>query len=283
MKDLFEYTDYRQYLKDFYADKKENTAYFSFRYFSNKAGFGSPSFLKFIMDGERNLSSDGVEKFVVALGLSQRRAAYFRLLVRFNQEKEEKAKNKYFRDLIALTPGALPKNVDKSQYEFYSQWYYSGIRELVTLPGFKEDPAWIATALHPNIKPKEARNALELLLTLGFLKRNKSGKLIQADPVITTGREVSGLSIRNFHRQMISLAGESIESVAPSKREVSGMTLCLSEKMIQEIKDRVSAFQDDLLESVSKDETPSEHIYQLNFQFFPICSTSVNGSKKGRE
>ncbi|MEW6041120.1 MAG: TIGR02147 family protein [Elusimicrobiota bacterium] len=272
MKDIFEYTDFRTYLKDYYLHKKETTLYFSFRYFSKKAGFASPSVLKFIIDGKRNLSQEGINKFIDALGLTQKRSAYFQGLVNFNQAKTEKAKNRYFNELIKLTPGTQFKHVEKNQYEFYSKWYYSAIRELVTIKDFNDDPAWIAEHLHPPISLREAKNAVSTLLKLGFIKRNKDGKLIQAAPLITTGNEISSLSIRNFHRQMIGLAGESLESVQNKRREISSLTMGISEKSFMEIKERIAAFEDEILETISKDTEKTEHVYQLNFQFFPLNS-----------
>jgi len=272
MKDIFEYTDFRAYLKDYYLYKKETSSYFSFRYFSKKAGFGSPSVLKFIIDGQRNLSQDGIDKFIEALGLTQKRGAFFRTLVNFNQAKAEKAKNRYFSELIRLTPGERFRHVEKNQYEFYSKWYYSAIRELVTIDYFNESPAWIAGQLHPSISLREAKKAVAMLLKLGFIKRSKSGKLIQADPIITTGNEVASLSIRNFHRQMIGLAAESLNSVSRERREISGLTLGISEKSFKEIKERIAAFEDELLDMISKDMEKTEHVYQLNFQFYPLNS-----------
>ena len=60
---LYSYIDYRKYLKDYYTDKKENTRYFSFRYFADKAGINSPGFIKDVLEGKRNLTNRATEKF----------------------------------------------------------------------------------------------------------------------------------------------------------------------------------------------------------------------------
>ena len=49
MKPLFEYLDYRQYLRDFYVEQKAQRK-FSFREFSKIAGFSSPVFIKLVIE-----------------------------------------------------------------------------------------------------------------------------------------------------------------------------------------------------------------------------------------
>jgi hypothetical protein len=85
MRSVFEYTDYRRYLHDFYHYKKRTNPYYSYRLFSMKAGFKAPNLLKLVMDGQRNLTRESVDKFVHALRLSNGEAAYFTSLVLHNQ------------------------------------------------------------------------------------------------------------------------------------------------------------------------------------------------------
>ncbi len=276
MKKIFDYTNYRQYLKDYYNYKKENTEFFSFRYFSKKAGFRSPSILKFIINGERNLKPESIEKFIDVIDLNKKEAAYFRALVNFNQAKTEKLKNRYYNEFIKLFPSSNLKQMEKDQYEIYNKWYHIPIRELISISDFKEDPKWIANRLIPSIKPSEAEKSLKLLKSLGFIKYNKNKKLVVSDPFITTGDEVKSLLIRNFHRHMINLAHESIEKFPKEEREISSITVGISKQTFEEIKTRISAFEDELLEIISKSSNESEYVYQLNFQFFPISKPKEN-------
>ncbi len=51
MRSIFEYIDYRRFLSDYYNHKKETSRTFSYRYFAEKAGLTSPSFLKHALPG----------------------------------------------------------------------------------------------------------------------------------------------------------------------------------------------------------------------------------------
>ena len=67
---VFEFLDYRAFLRAHYETEKQRRAAFSHRFFSRLAGLRSPNFLKLVMDGERNLGPETVPKFIHALGLT---------------------------------------------------------------------------------------------------------------------------------------------------------------------------------------------------------------------
>lgn len=85
MNPIFNYSDYRKFLRDFYHYKKQVNPYYSYRLFSMKAGFRAPNLLKLVMDGQRNLTRDSVCKFSQALKLSEQESAYFADMVLRNQ------------------------------------------------------------------------------------------------------------------------------------------------------------------------------------------------------
>ena len=70
--DLFAYLDYRAWMRDAYEAGKAHISAFSFRYLARRAGFSSPSFIKLVMDGQRNLSVDGAQRVAKASSVSPR-------------------------------------------------------------------------------------------------------------------------------------------------------------------------------------------------------------------
>src|SRR5262245_37889503 len=82
---IFEYDNYRQYLKDFYAANKAVNKDFSFRFFARLAGFKAGNVLKRVMDGQRNLAAYSIDKFARALKLNKEETQFFYHLVLLNQ------------------------------------------------------------------------------------------------------------------------------------------------------------------------------------------------------
>lgn len=55
---------------------------FTFRHFQKRAGFGSPNYLKLVMDGERNLAPRSLGKFLKGLYIAPADEAFVRELFR---------------------------------------------------------------------------------------------------------------------------------------------------------------------------------------------------------
>src|SRR4051812_9125464 len=92
--DLYSYLDYRAFCKDYYSTQKNKNPKFSFRSFARKAAIAG-SYLKHVIDGTRNLSSEMSIKFGHGMSLSQE-IDYFESLVRFNQANSIEEKTLYF-------------------------------------------------------------------------------------------------------------------------------------------------------------------------------------------
>src|SRR5512133_1692492 len=99
--EVFDYLDYRAYLRAYYEAAKRRPAGFSFRTFSKRAGLRSPNFFKLVIDGDRNLGKDTVGKFADALGLEGEAREFFADLVAFEQSTDNTEKNRVFERIAA--------------------------------------------------------------------------------------------------------------------------------------------------------------------------------------
>lgn len=271
--ELFSYLDYRLYLKDRYAEEKKQRRHFSFRYFARIAGLSSSGYLKMVMDGQRNLSPTSINQFTRALKLSKHEAAFFEALVLFNQAKTDQERDLYFERLVSLKQPVKLTGLAKDQYEYFSQKQFVIIREMVALPGFREDPEWIAKRLRPPIKPQEAEYALQVLLRLGLLKRDPEGKLVQADSSLTTPAEVTSLEVCQFHQSMLNDAKEAMFRVPPELRDITSVTVPIPQASLKEIKDRIKNFREEIISVLNKGGTGYDEVYQMNIQLFPVTNT----------
>src|SRR5664279_1428769 len=100
MVNITSYVDYREYLRDFFEQKKRELRFYSYRLFSQRAGLKSPNFLKLVIMGERNLSKQSVLKFARALGINKKETEYFENLIFFNQSKTLEEKNYFLGKLM---------------------------------------------------------------------------------------------------------------------------------------------------------------------------------------
>lgn len=267
--DVFEYLDYRAFLRDFYLDRKAAGRGMSYRAFSRRAGLRSPNYLKLVIDGQRDLSDEMAARFATACGLEGEQAAYFRELVAFGQARTVAARNACYSHLTGFRRYRSLHKLELAQAAYHSTWYLPAIRELTARHDFVEDPAWIARVLVPPIGRDDAARGLATLLELGLVVRDARGRIRQHEPLVSTGPEAKGLYIANYHRTMLSRAAEAIDLVAASERDISSLTLCLGADGLRRLKERIQRFRRELLELSALEEDP-EQVIQVNFQLFPL-------------
>jgi uncharacterized protein (TIGR02147 family) len=277
--DVFQYLDYRAFLRDWYTEHNRDGRTLSYRAFARRAGSKSPNYLKLVIDGARNLSSKMAEQFAKALGLEGEAASYFVDLVGFNQASTQKERNRQYTRLTSFRSYKKAHRLDIAHAAYHGAWYMPAIRELAATPRFKNDPEWISRALLPPVTRAEAQRAIETLVELGMLVREADGRLRQAEALVSTGPETKGLFIANYHRTMMERAAAAIDLVPAEERDISSLTLCTGEDGIQRLKARVQRFRRELLEQSELEDDPVR-VVQLNFQIFPLSKDVSQGEEE---
>lgn len=273
MDPIYTYIDYRKFIKNYYLLKKSSIRKFSFRSFSEKAGFSSPNFIKLVTDGKKNLGKESISKLCKAMDLKKKETEYFSYLVFFNQAKTAIDKNYYFGLLSSIRTPKNVRKLDFKQYEYFNKWYNTIVREMISGKEVASvDHAAIAQAIQPEILPSQVKKSIALLKELKLVTIKK-GIYVQSSPLLETEWEIQSLAIRNYHKKMIELAGNSVEDIPVDKRNVSAITSKVSDKGYAKIKNRVAEFREELMQIISEDEDV-DLVYQINFQIFPV-------SKKG--
>ena len=97
---IYEYDDFRLYLKDRYQEKCANDPTYSYRKFAVEATFTNPGFLNDIIKGRRKLSNEAIEKMIKVFHLSEIEAEFFRLLVAYRQTKDEERQQELYRRIL---------------------------------------------------------------------------------------------------------------------------------------------------------------------------------------
>lgn len=268
---VYDYLDYRSYLSDMFFFRKADASYFSYRYFSKKAGFGAPNFLQLVVNGQRNLTNASIAKVAKGFDLKKKEREFFEYLVFMNQASIHDEKNHYYRKMISLIGYKSIGTIEKDQYEYFSKWYYPVIRELLPVGGDVATPEKIAAKLKPRITTKQAESALQLLEKLNLIKQNRDGVWEQIHGDISTGPEIKSIAAANFHLEMLQLAKESIDRFSASERDISGLTLSVQRERLAEMKTKLIAFRKEMMELASFDENP-DMVVQINIQLFPLTN-----------
>lgn len=277
MKDILEYTDYRLYIADYYADRKAKSA-FTWQEFANAAGFTSPVYLKYVSEGRFNLSEDAAVRVAQAMDLAGFEPEYFCEMVKFDHAKNDAEKKAAFNRMLAIADAHKAKILEGDSFRFFSDWKNPVIRELApAMPGAK--PLALAHACRPKVSAAEVSETLKFLVNAELLQKDEDGNYRQTEKSVTTGpMNATPVAVRGLHRQMGEIALEAIEGVSQDDRNFSGLTLGVTRGAYEEIVKEIAEFRKRVVAIATRDDETDE-VYRMNIQFFPMTNKGLN--KKG--
>lgn len=269
---IFDYTDYRKYLRDYYTSMKGATTYFSHRYFAQKAGIRSPNFLKNVMEGKKNLTKESTLKFAKALGLRKKEIEYFENMVFFDQSQTSDKKQYYYDRMMLFSKNVVKATIEEGQIGYFNKWYHCIVRELVVIRYYQDNWIKLANDVRPRITPAQARKSVELLLKLKLIRKNKDGTYSQTSRNITAGsKPVDIMVIRNYHKQALENAKRSLDSFHTDERNCSSLVMSVTEETYKEIVEEIDEFRNRITLIANKSKG-SDRVYKLAIQLFPGSS-----------
>ena len=265
---VYDFLDYREFLKQSIDERKAANKNFSLRFMAQKLEVNSAGLISQIISGKRNLSQDLIPAFCSLFKLNRRQSEYFSHLVSYNQSKKMGDKKNHLEKIISFKESPF-QTIDIDKYQLFERWYYIAIREILALFPFRGDFQLLARMTIPPIKSQQAKEAIEVLLRLGFIEKDAKGVYHRKDQVMTTGDKAQDVSIHNFINNSMVLAQDALENQPKQDRSLSTVTLSLSEKEYELINEEIKAFRQKILK-IAMNSKDVDRVYQFNFQAFPV-------------
>ena len=266
MKPIVEYSDFRQYMRDYYEERKRCSV-FSWREFSKLAGFTSSSYMKVVCDGKSKLSRVGVERTGQAMGLVGFEMEYFRAMVEYGQAETEAKKKAAYENMLAIAKVHKVRVMEGDLFEFYDSWHNPVVRELAPLmPG--ATPGDMGKMCYPEVTAADVQKSLNFLTRVGLLKREGRDAFVQAETSIAGTPDATRLALRGMHRQMSKLATPAVD-LPVDERHFSGVTMGLSRRSYERIASLIDEFRRQVI-AVAAEDKDIEQVYRLNLQLFPL-------------
>jgi len=262
------YLDYREYLKDILSFLKKKSKQVTQRSVLQKMGVTSSGFLANVMGGKKNLNPEHTTALSEALNLTLAEKKRFKLLIQFAQAKSLIQKKQFLDKLLNLHKVHL-KTLNPDQWSLFSKWQYVYIRELINVVKDTSDLTRLGQLLDPAISLKETEEALSALTKMGLIKKDKQGRYKQTDDFISTGDEVKSVQLASFHIKTMELAKRALEKIPAVERDLSVLSITLSDKSFSKIKKEMQSFRKKIL-SIVREEPKPTRVYQMNLHLFPV-------------
>ena len=276
---LTDYIDARKWLADECRHRQESRPGFSVRALLKKSGIASPSYLRQVIDGKRNLTAETTERLIAGFGLGKDDAEFFRELVGFTQAKSAATKKRHYERMLALAEGSQARLLGEGEYRFYEKPHLPALREALCARSWDGDWKAIARSLVPPISVAEAKAGAKLLERLGLVVRDGENWTL-AERNLTTGHEVDSLAVRGHNRRMMELGARALDELPRDRRHVSGVAFGVSAGTKKLIELEIEAFEDRVMRLIARDEgkRPDE-VCQLLCALFPLAELPAGGTE----
>ncbi len=271
--DIFQYLDYRLYLRDACTARKDADTSFTFRTIADRVGIDSGYVAK-IFQRERHISPKLVEPFVELLGIDVREADHFRHMFAFGKGKTHAEKDAHFVAMISGNKSGRSV-LAADQYELFSHWYNLAIREILSFYRFTGDHAELAKLVSPAITASQARAAIRLLEKQKLISKRKDGSYEKISPIWTTGEDTRSLAVVKYQKSMLDLTRDAYDRLPPEDRHMSTLTLSCSEAEYKEIVSDIQKLRKKLLDMAEKTSSP-DRVIHCGFSVFPVSSLPRN-------
>jgi uncharacterized protein (TIGR02147 family) len=272
---VFDFLDYRDYLKQAWLSRKLVDPKCSVRYIASKVGFKSASYFTQVLNGRTGMTPSMALRFAAFLHLDRREADYLELLVLHSRARTTAERRRYLEKLASFRESAV-RTVHPEQYEFFEAWHHTAIRELLHIEPFRGDYKALAARLRPSITPSQARDSVQLLLRLG-MALEEDGIVRRSDLAsTTTGEAVRAVQVDQFHESCLVLARESIDGISHRERSLSTLTMTLSTAGRERVSAELARFRRQIL-SIAEADTGETEVYHLGMQFFPMTQAREAG------
>ncbi len=278
--DIFQYTDYRAWLKDVFQSLKDRDPKFSHRYILQRLAVKSSGWLADMLSGRRLLNRSHLLGMSRVLGLSPREELYFETLADYNQAKNLLEKNRAYEKL--LTFHEIPKDIIESdRFEYFSKWYYSAVREYLLIEPFRGDYARLGRRMRPALTAPQAREAIELLERLGFIKRLASGEYRPATEHVKKQSAFSPVHYFQYVKSQMELGIDALERIPKQERDISAVAVSLSLDSFNVIKEDIKTLRQKMIQLSEAEnkkfwngiQGDSRRVYQGVFELFPVSTT----------
>lgn len=265
---MFDFLDYREFLREVYQRNKAVDPKFSCRYIAAKVGFKSASYFTQVLHGRTDMTPAMALRFAEFLKMERRESDYLELLVLYARSKSATERRCYLEQLAAFRESKA-RLVPPEHYEFYECWHHTAVRELLYIEPFAGDYAYLAKRIRPAIPVAKARESIELLLRLGMARREGDLVVRSSTQSTTTGEAVRAVQVDQFHTACLQLAQSTIDEMPREERNLSTLTVTLSPAAIERVNQEIGDFRRRILAIAEADSNETE-VYHMGIQFFPM-------------
>jgi uncharacterized protein (TIGR02147 family) len=240
---------------------------FSWRWLGKRLQLKSHTHIINFANGTKTPTDEMLTKISDLFGFTIDEYVYVKSLVGLQNARND-SERIFYQSKLAETkrPVSVPM-LDIDSFGAIAQWYHLVIYEMVSMPSFQSDSSWISAQLKEAVSPELVSEAIERLIRLGLLARNEAGKISRTVDGFFTTHNIPSAAITLFHRQMLEVAAQTLETVPVSQRLFLGYTMPIDSRRITDAQNLLIEFRTRFALLMEGGEIDT--VYHLGIQYFP--------------
>lgn len=265
---IFEFIDFRKYLKAWREAEKENNPGLTHEYLCSKLRQKTRSYFSDIENGRRSIGPDVLDRLIKLLTLTTDEANYFRAIVGYGQPTTYEEREYWFEQAIQLnnTPKKL---IDKKTYAYYKKWYYATVRAYLETCDFRDEFEEASKRLFRRVSPDEVKEAISDLTDLGLIAPNKDGYLKPTDKVLTSGNIVKNELMRQYQLANNTILSNILKNDHSETHDSTQLIVSISPEGFKRIGKRIQQFRSEILSIAHKDEFKADRVLKIAIHAYP--------------
>jgi uncharacterized protein (TIGR02147 family) len=277
MPNIFDFTDYREFIQSWHVASKKSRPKMTYRIIAEALGFNSAAHVLMVLKGKAHLTQEHAMRLATLMKLNKKETKYLIEIINYNQHRSVNDKKLYLKKMARLNKtGTVLLKPD--QYEYYQKWYYSVIHEILSFYPFKDDYKDLAKMVIPAISQREAAQAVALLERLAFIKKEDDGSYTCQNPGISAYAEGHSLILSSYADAMINQGRLALQNLPGDERSVSWAGISMSKATFEKAKEEAREFRKRIIAMAQQDQSP-DRAYHFNMQIFPVSQQHNNSSQ----
>jgi len=270
MVNIFDYLDYKEYLKAYYTEQRAQRPHFTFQWIAERAGFANRGFVHSIFNNPKTrLSAANSIKLLKVIPLTRNEKEYFNLMVAYKQENNETEKLRILEIMKELRKPLVSDHLNSDKKEFFSKWYHGVIRSIIGMITFKGTYKQLSRWLFPPITPEEAEESVALLERLQIVHRTCDDTYtLNTAPNLINSADIPKIDRNRSHIGLMDAAQQILIQNFPDT-QVRSMTVGISEKTAELIQKENLEHLEHIKRLIQNDKGP-ERVYLIQSIFMPL-------------
>jgi uncharacterized protein (TIGR02147 family) len=267
---IFDFESPSLFLQSAWNKKRVFNKQFTLRAWAKQLGISSHGTFYQMVKGDRPLPKKYVRPITKSLNLGHKESLYLETLIDLSKANTNEHQVYYKERLQEIAPGNKLSFYEIATFEFLKNPINGAIIELTNLKDCEFDPLWIKNRLSIKERLSEVKKAIDLLLDLKLLTKDKFGDLKRSNEHIYTKQDIKNEALQEYHKNVLKLGADQITKQDVLKREYNATAMGIKSKDLPKIKEDIRDFLNDFIDKYEADSGQADEIYQLGIQLFGL-------------